>query len=822
MPSLYDRHSVPYRMMAFSLSALLAFNGVAPVALAEPAEEDTIGVVTETDAAPVEDTDVEEDEVKTEAVDSVEEADVEEESSELVATSIDDVVEDVVQTTKNAVATFGGRPGGGTTQPGVTQQESFAWGLVKSNDWTDSSSTTPEDDPEILADGVVTVTNGGEAWGSGTDGAVKANDLQNMTIVIKRGFRLQSISVRCNDVDGYNCNTFQRGQVTALPVNATGEYVLSLDDLEALVTHEGRGYPARVLLCVVKDTVNYTVTYNAGILNGQIEVPNGIEDLVNTPYEVADLTDEAKADAEKLGYTFVGWSCTWTDPDDSTQTHTSTVQPGESAVILGNTVYTALYEKAGNLTIETPDGTDPEKDADGNVIANSYVKVYDGEGVAPKATSTTGIVEYCTNFDDPKDQQRWTTNPLPYTTVGEYEVQVRSLGSTGNKDAGPVTVTIKILPRPVTATGSTQKTYDGDAELEDAVTLALDGVEGNEKSGVVGDDDVTVDDIAADSGATYATANVHENLSLAGVGVALKGNDANNYTLVSVDVTGTIIKADGNVVTVEDPDGEDGALEAGADSYVKVYDAESLVASAKASEDGSTLYWSYDKDADEDDWTELTDETAPTFVNVTGEPVTVYFKATNPNYEDAYADATYEITKRPVTIYVEETRTYNGKDQTMTFDPMEFEEFTSQLVGGDKFVGAGSITGNKVGDYEFLQHGTHNISIVSGSDSEPVALSDDEAAGTFDPADNYDLSVDGLLHIVADTTKDNTGEDDNTDTTGQNTVLPATGSSGTGSTTTSGITLPTTGDPTVVTTGLFGASGLLAAAAAWLRRRRDK
>ena len=133
-----------------------------------------------------------------------------------------------------------------------------------------------------------------------------------------------------------------------------------------------------------------------------------------------------------------------------------------------------------------------------------------------------------------------------------------TITGTGNY-SGAVERTYQILPRPVSATGSATKVYDGTDALLGNVELTL-GTTALSESGVVEGDDVYATAIAQDA-AKYASADAHANESLVAVNgdalialTGLAGEDAANYELVSVVATGTITQQS---IVVPDPDNPD-------------------------------------------------------------------------------------------------------------------------------------------------------------------------------------------------------------------------------------------------------------------------
>ena len=131
---------------------------------------------------------------------------------------------------------------------------------------------------------------------------------------------------------------------------------------------------------------------------------------------------------------------------------------------------------------------------------------------------------------------------------------------------------------------------------------------------------------------TYSRTNSDEDAgSYPGVLTATVANANGNYTYTVKPGDFTISRAGDNDVTIE----------TAADDRSKTYDGQPITIDATATEPGSTLWYS----TDGENWT----ETKPSLTNVGS--LTIYVKATNPNFEDsAVVSATVQVTPRPVTI----------------------------------------------------------------------------------------------------------------------------------------------------------------------------
>ena len=239
--------------------------------------------------------------------------------------------------------------------------------------------------------------------------------------------------------------------------------------------------------------------------------------------------------------------------------------------------------------------------------------------------------------------------------------------------------TVTITARPVTAYGSTSKVYDGSAALLENVALTLAGVAGNNESGVVVGDDLSVAPITANS-ASYAMADKHENRSLVTENaggllalISLSGADAANYTLESVTALGSITPQ--SITPGPDPDPDpsyDGIEISGPDN--QVYDGDyQLPEIVVTDSDGNRLAQSND--------------------GVTGDFVVKYDNNVNATSEGNFATVTitginnytgevtksFEIAPAEATILVNDSSKVYGTD-----DPEGYNGYSVVLTGTDR------------------------------------------------------------------------------------------------------------------------------------------
>ena len=158
-------------------------------------------------------------------------------------------------------------------------------------------------------------------------------------------------------------------------------------------------------------------------------------------------------------------------------------------------------------------------------------------------------------------------------------------------------------------------------------------------------------------------------------------NQNANYTYTVDKGNFTISAAGGNVVT----------LASQAEGNTKTYDGQSISIDASASKPGSTLWYS----TDGENWS----ETKPTLTNVGS--LTIYVKATNPNYEDSPVEsATVQVTPATLTVTTDSLgKVFDGTALTAGGKVTGFvnnEAATFAVTGGQTEVGS------SVNDYSLV------------------------------------------------------------------------------------------------------------------------
>ena len=303
----------------------------------------------------------------------------------------------------------------------------------------------------------------------------------------------------------------------------------------------------------------------------------------------------------------------------------------------------------------------------GAVAAVGYTNVYDGaaHGVAVSANGllTAPMVQYRTDeadvwadvsptFGDVCDTQVWYRVSAP-----NYAPVVGSVG-------------VRITPRPITLTSkSDTKVYDGMPLTAHEVAVGGDG-------------------FVDDEGAAYAFTGSQTVVGTSENSFTYTLNEktaAGNYAITTVNGTLTVTKASigggegGGEPGVGDvPDGGLSKFDVTAmyDGAGHTIDTNALVAAfTSAMPDAGGMRVGYGYAADGAAVTELGQvadwrETAPIYTNA-GTYV-VWYKVTNPNYEDFVHAAKVTIAKRPVTVRSRSrTKPYDGMPLTLTADDID-------------------------------------------------------------------------------------------------------------------------------------------------------
>ncbi len=385
-----------------------------------------------------------------------------------------------------------------------------------------------------------------------------------------------------------------------------------------------------------------SLSYEANGGTGEMQATEG--------YVGEDVTVAANG-FERTGYKFAGWD---TQADGQGEDYAA----GASYTLTeGDDVLYAQWEAV----------TD-------NLSVAGYSEVYDGDphGVTVNNALDTDEIRYLVDGNEVENS---------FTDVTEIDgtevaVEVYRDGVKIWSDAATVTITA----RPVTASGSVSKVYDGSAALLEDVALTPGAVDGDDKSGVVGDDDVVVGSIAAEV-ASYAKAEKHENLSLITENeggllalTGLSGDDAANYKLVSVTATGTITAQSITPGPDSDPDPSYGGIEI-SDPSDQVYNGDyQLPEIAVTDSEGNSLQRDVDYTV-----------TYGNNVNVTSadNPATVIVRGIG-NYSGEVVK-TFQITPAEATVVVNDSsKVYGEADPTESEFEGGYNGYSVVLAGTDK------------------------------------------------------------------------------------------------------------------------------------------
>ena len=121
-----------------------------------------------------------------------------------------------------------------------------------------------------------------------------------------------------------------------------------------------------------------------------------------------------------------------------------------------------------------------------------------------------------------------------------------SIDETEDYDAASTCTKVTINPKEISVSNlvyeNTEKTYDGTKDTKDDFNIKT-----GDDTGIIGDDNVSI----TYTNAEYASANANNSVAINVTGLALTGDDANNYVLSSESgsVTGKINKALVNIPT---------------------------------------------------------------------------------------------------------------------------------------------------------------------------------------------------------------------------------------------------------------------------------
>ncbi|WP_294438713.1 InlB B-repeat-containing protein [uncultured Slackia sp.] len=410
-----------------------------------------------------------------------------------------------------------------------------------------------------------------------------------------------------------------------------------------------------------------------------------------------------------------------------------------------------------NYTVTTVAGTLTITGVEGTIVitADSADKVYDGAALTDDGWTSNAedillegdklVVTVEGSATNVGDEGK---NAVTSYKVMRGETDVTKSYTFGESVDGKLTIN----PRPVTASGSAMKTYDGtDALLEDVI-LTL-GATSAPQSGVVNGDDISVGAIAK-ADAAYAKADKHEDEPLVTSNegglialTGLTGEDAGNYELVEVTATGTITTQS---IDPDDPSNPGVKISAPADqTYDGDYQLPEIVVTDS---DGNKLIASTDGG--------VTGDYVVTYdnnVNATSEdsPATVTVKGIN-NYSGEVAQ-TFQIAPAKATILVNDsTKVYREKD------PEDYNGYSVVLAGTELplYTNVETKTVDTLGDIAIVREGEgtdENVDVYEDALDATVANQNANYAYTVDRG-NFTITAAGgnevkLTSQAADNTK---------------------------------------------------------------------
>ena len=340
----------------------------------------------------------------------------------------------------------------------------------------------------------------------------------------------------------------------------------------------------------------------------------------------------------------------------------------------------------------------------------------------------------------------WTTEAPTITNVAEGPLTVQVKAENPNYEDAYAEATITILPRPVTVnvvlshyeTEYTGETVSYRATItympqEDEILAATEGYDPHYGGGK---NDYFVK--RSEVGITYTQVDP-EMFHLTD-----ENNGMSAEMLQNFDPTFNVEQGWLEITKISSDELTE-LLENSITGYEGVYDAQphGITVDMDALPEGTVIYYNA---AEVKGWT----TEAPTITNVAEGPLTVQVKAENPNYEDAYAEATITILPRPVTVnvvlshyeteYTGETVSYRA---TITYMPQE-DEILAATEGYDPHYGGGK------NDY-FVKRSEVGITYTQ-VDPEMFLLTDQmngmsaEMLANFDPTFNVEQ---GWLEIIA-------------------------------------------------------------------------
>ena len=283
--------------------------------------------------------------------------------------------------------------------------------------------------------------------------------------------------------------------------------------------------------------------------------------------------------------------------------------------------YTVTY-KTGELTITKGKGNDivPEPGDEKEAIdlgSKSITVEYDGKShtVGAKADKDGSTIWY------QYDGGEWTQTPPSRTDVGSTSFAIKATNP-DYEDVVKDGYTLTVTPKAVTVTADDQTKVFGETDPELTVTI----------DGRVSEEDEIKYEISREAGETVEGSPY----TITPSGEKEQGN----YTVTYKTGKLTITEGSGNDV-IPEPGDENETLDAEGKSITVEYDGKSHTVGARASKEGSTIWYQYDGG----EWT----QTPPSRIDA---GTTIFaIKATNPDYEDVVKEG-YKLTVTPLGVTV--------------------------------------------------------------------------------------------------------------------------------------------------------------------------
>ena len=276
-----------------------------------------------------------------------------------------------------------------------------------------------------------------------------------ITITADPGYKITGISMRCNDEEGTNCNTFEQHTASmsqaydTTVVELTGSAVAEL--WQRHVNNgggSGRGQPYWLCISIVKATYNVTYQYANEAPATAEKAPSDTGD-----YEYGQTVTVLATPKAVDGYKFSGWYYNANNVTTTYKTGDTFEMPANDVTLIGvwTEPYTVSYDADGG----SPEPADETYFPGKTVTVSSVVPTKEGYTFAGWKKGNDIVTTFEMPAADVTLVAQWTKNPekynVTYSVSGDvpagYTVPIDS-----NKYEEGVTVTVADVPN---ATGYT-------------------------------------------------------------------------------------------------------------------------------------------------------------------------------------------------------------------------------------------------------------------------------------------------------------------------------------------------------------------------------